>query len=151
MKPSVTSRPLGVTVIAILNIIGGIVMLFAGVGLAAAGSLLPTLSNVNPNMAGQMALTALAGGVGVIVGGILIVLGIVSFVVAWGLLRGRGWAWTVTVILSIISVVMGIVSLAGGNVGSIVNVVISGVILYYLYRPHVKAYFGKAPSASSIA
>lgn len=118
-------------------------MLFAGIGLVAAGSLLPTLSTVDPNTAGQMALAGLAGAAGVFIGGVLIILGIVSFIVAWGLLKGKGWAWTVTVILSIISIVTGIVSLAGGNAGSIVNVIISGIIIYYLYRPHVKAYFGK--------
>ncbi|MEO9363209.1 MAG: hypothetical protein ABI348_04840 [Nitrososphaera sp.] len=147
MKPSVTSRPRGVTIIAILNIISGIVMLFAGVGLAAVIS----LSTLDPGIAGQMAQTKLAGGVGVIVGGVLTVLGIISLVVAWGLLKGKGWAWTVTVILSIITVALGVVHLAGGNVVSIINIIISGVILYYVYRPHIKAYFGKVPPASSIA
>jgi hypothetical protein len=46
---------------------------------------------------------------------------------------------------------MGVVSMLTGNVGSIVSIAISGIILYYLYRPHVKAYFGKTlqPKAAS--
>ncbi len=143
MQTSSGTRPLGVTIIAILNIISGIVMLFAGIGLAAASSFIPAISTIDPNAAGQMALVGLAGGAGVAVGAILIALGIVSFVVAWGLLKGRGWAWIVTIILSIISLIVGVISLIGGNVGSIVNVAIAGVIIYYMYRPHVKAYFGK--------
>jgi hypothetical protein len=71
----------------------------------------------------------------------------VSFIVAWGLFKGKGWAWTVTIILSAISVIMGIVSLVGGNFGAIVNIIIAGVVIYYLYRPHVKAYFGKTATS----
>jgi hypothetical protein len=142
------TRPLGVSIIAILNVISGIIMLIGGVGLAAVGSALPTMTTVNPNAGGQMALVGLLGGGATAVGAVLIVLGIVSFIVAWGLFKGKGWAWTVTIILSAISVIMGIVSLVGGNFGAIVNIIIAGVVIYYLYRPHVKAYFGK--SATSV-
>lgn len=107
------TRPLGVSIIAILNVISGIIMLIGGVGLAAVGSALPTMTTVNPNAGGQMALVGLLGGGAAAVGAVLIVLGIVSFIVAWGLFKGKGWAWTVTIILSAISVIMGIVSLVG--------------------------------------
>lgn len=83
------------------------------------------------------------GGAAIAIGGVLIAIGIVSFIVAYGLLKGMGWAWTVTVVLSIISIVLNAISIATGNIGGIVNIIISGIILYYLYRPHVKAYFGK--------
>jgi hypothetical protein len=142
------TRPLGVSIIAILNVISGIIMLIGGVGLAAVGSALPTMTTVNPNAGGQMALVGLLGGGAAAVGAVLIVLGIVSFIVAWGLFKGKGWAWTVTIILSAISVIMGIISLVGGNFGAVVNIIIAGVVIYYLYRPHVKAYFGK--SATSV-
>ena len=84
-------------------------------------------------------------GVGLLaIGGILIAIGIVSFVVAYGLLKGKSWAWTLTLILSIISIVVGAISIATtGNVFNIISIIISGIIIYYLYRPHVKAYFGK--------
>ena len=137
-------RPTGVTIIAILNIISGIIMLIGGVGLAAVGSILTTITTVDPNAGGQMAVAGLLGVGGAAVGGILIILGIISFIVAWGLLKGIGWAWTVTVILSVISIVIGIISIVGGNFGSIINIIIAGIIIYYLYRPHVKAYFGKS-------
>jgi len=138
------TRPTGVTVIAILNIISGIIMLIGGVGLAAIGSILPAMTTLDPNAAGQMAIAGLLGVGGVAVGGILIILGLISFIVAWGLLKGKSWAWSVTVILSIISIVIGIISLVAGNFGSIVNIIIAGIIIYYLYRPHVKAFFGKS-------
>ena len=122
------SRPTGVTVVAILNILAGITM-FAVVIIAAIGaSISPTQETVS--------------GVQTI-GGILIAVGAVSFVVAYGLLKGRRWAWTLTVVVSIISIVMTIFTIIWLGLCGIINAIVSGIILYYLYRPHVKAYFGK--------
>jgi hypothetical protein len=161
MQSTPKSRPTGVTIIAILNIIGGAIMLIFGIGLITLGAVLPTLppsvfnqSELQGNLtAGQspippsappMALQSLLGGVGIAFGTVLVALAIVSFVVAYGLLKGRGWAWTVTIILSIISIVWNAITIAtAANFGGIVSIIISGIILYYLYRPHVKAYFGK--------
>jgi hypothetical protein len=151
-------RPTGVTIIAILSIIGGVIMLFGGVALLTAGIILPSLPpsafqngnlTIDGNLTGSgMPLSGIPpsffGGVAIAIGGVLIAIGIVSFIVAYGLLKGLGWAWTVTIILEIISIVLNAISIATGNIGGIVSIIISGIILYYLYRPHVKAYFGKA-------
>jgi hypothetical protein len=159
------SRPLGVTIIAILNIIGGVIMLIFGIGLVILGAIVPTLppsvfnqSQIQGNLtAGQapiptgaapMALQSLFWGLGIAFGAVLVALAIVSFIVAYGLLKGRGWAWTVTLILSIISIVWNAITIATGNIGGIISIIISAVIIYYLYRPHVKAYFGKGVSPS---
>ena len=122
-------------------------MLVGGLGLGAISSILPTMTTLDPNASGQLAVAGLLGVGGIAVGGILIILGIISFVVAWGLLKGKGWAWSVTLILSIISIVIGVISMVAGSIGSIVNIIIAGIIIYYLYRPHVKAFFGKTVKA----
>lgn len=140
-------RPTGVTIIAILNIIGGIIMLIAGIAVVAVGSLLPGIFEEGMMEAGAIGM--LAGGAAVAMGAVIIALGIFSFVVAYGMLKGMSWAWTLTVVLSVISIALNAVSLASGNFGGIVNIVISAIVLYYLYRPHVKAYFGKAPSPTA--
>jgi hypothetical protein len=161
------SRPLGVTIIAILNIIGGAFSLIGGLGLIALGVILPLVppstfnqSELQGNLtAGQAPIPAppvdtsmfaqsLFGGVSIAIGAVLIAIAIVSFVVAYGLLKGRRWAWTVTIILSIISIVWNAITLAGGNFFGIVSIVVSGIIIYYLYRPHVKAFFGKGVGPS---
>ncbi len=147
MSTTSKTRPTGVTIIAILNVISGIVMLVGGLGLAAISSILPTMTTLDPNASGQLAVAGLLGVGGIAVGGILIILGIISFVVAWGLLKGKGWSWSVTMILSIISIVIGVISVVAGSIGSIVNIIIAGIIIYYLYRPHVKAFFGKSIKA----
>ncbi len=146
-------------------------MLIFGIGLITLGAVLPTLPpsgfnqtqlQGNLTIDGQappippgtppMGLQSLLGGIGIAFGAILVALGIVSFIVAYGLLKGKGWAWTVTLILSIISIVFNVISIAasaGANlIGGIISIIISAVIIYYLYRPHVKAYFGKGVSPS---
>ena len=153
MSSSLKSRPTGVTIIAVLNIIGGVIMLLIGIGLAVAGAIIPFVpqsefQQQQQNLtAGDIDLSqippSLVGGGLLAIGGILIAIGILSFVVSYGLLKGRTWAWTLTVVLSIISIVLNVISIAAGNIASIVSVIISGIILYYLFRPHVKAYFGK--------
>jgi hypothetical protein len=141
-------------------------MLFFGIGLITLGVILPTLSPavfnqsqlqanltagqapVPPSGVPPMVAQTLFGAFGTAIGAVLVAIAIVSFVVAYGLLKGRGWAWTVTVILSIISIVWNAITIATANYGGIVSIIISGIILYYLYRPHVKAYFGKGVSPS---
>jgi hypothetical protein len=43
--------------------------------------------------------------------------------------------------------VFSIISLAGGNFFSIINLIINVAIVYYLYKPQSKAFFGKPPNA----
>ena len=78
-----------------------------------------------------------------IVSSAAIALGITWFGLAWGLFTGKGWAWLITVILAIISVVFSIVAIMGAYITSIPTLIISGIILYYMYRPQVKSYFGR--------
>ncbi|HMH09598.1 MAG TPA: hypothetical protein VK553_02735 [Candidatus Nitrosopolaris rasttigaisensis] len=91
-------------------------------------------------------------------GAILLALGVANLVMAYGLWKGKGWAWTISIIVLIIGIAIDIISvsitsagvfsntgsnLLGNIVSGIVSIAINAVILYYLYRPHVKAYFGK--------
>ena len=131
---STKTRPTGVTILAILQIISGIIAIAFG---AVFGALLGGLGmGVGTDM--MMFGNEFAGIFGVI-GGVMITLGAISFLMAWGLLKGKSWAWTVTLILTIISLVFDLPSM------NIIGIIIDVVILYYLFRPHVKAYFGKGP------
>lgn len=112
-------RPLGVTIIAFLAILGGIAFLFS----AFVSLLVPLL--------------------GIFIGGGLFILGLAYFLMAYGLWNGKGWAWTLTLILSGVGIIVGIGSIVVGNFGSIVHTIINAIIIYYLYRPNVKAFFNK--------
>lgn len=144
-------RPLGVTILAILNVIGGIIMIVGGLVIIAVAAFVPNLSSLDEEAAeefeSEMMMEGLSpemfGPVVGSLGGISIALGIASLIVAFGLFKGKGWAWTISMILAFIGIAMAVVFLALGQFGNIVSIVINGIILYYLFRPHVKAYFGK--------
>ena len=143
-------------------------MLIFGIGLITLGAFLPTLppsafnqtdiqGNLTaaqipippPSSDSPMAVQSFLGGLGIAFGAVLVALAVVSFVVAYGLLKGKGWAWTVSIILSIISIVWNAITLiTAANYGGIISIIISGIIIYYLFRPHVKAYFGKGVNPS---
>jgi hypothetical protein len=155
-------RPTGVTIIAILTIIGGILLLLSGIALVAFGVLFSV------NRVGATTITSASSIVGAqffgiifaAIGGVLLIIGIGYLIMSYGLFKGKGWAWTITIILTIIGIAIQIVSTSVGSVftaslnnannvssgiiGSIIGIAINIAVLYYLYRPHVKAYFGKA-------
>lgn len=56
----------------------------------------------------------------------LIVFLISAVILPYGLLKGRGWAWTIGAMLFALSIPIGL------------------IFLYYLTRPHVRKYFGKS-------
>ena len=67
--------------------------------------------------------------------------------ISYGLFRGRGWAGSIALILSYIGIVIAIISILSGNFISVINLAINIAIVYFLYRPQVKAFFRKSPSA----
>jgi len=73
------------------------------------------------------------------VGGILVVAGVIALGLGYGLWTGKGWAWTLALIFSILGILGGIISLPEG----VVSIIIDILIIYYLTRAHVKQFFGK--------
>lgn len=188
-------RPIGVTIIAILTIISGIILTFGGISLLAFGAFftsVPIDAFISEQMQQQQqqqqqqlqlqeqqdqqelqsaaelqALAQFLGGVGIAIGAIVLAVGVGYLIVSYGLLKGKEWAWIITVILTIIAIAVQIISgiTAGmfnssfiddtnsfvtGIIAQIVGIAINGVILYYLYRPNVKVFFGKSQPSTTI-
>jgi hypothetical protein len=184
-------RPIGVTIITILTIISGIILTFGGISLLAFGAFftsVPIDVFISEQMQQQQqqlqlqeqqdqqelqsaaelqALAQFLGGVGIAIGAIVLAVGVGYLIVSYGLLKGKGWAWIITVILTIIAIAVQIVSgitasmfnasfiddtnsFVTGIIAQIVGIAINGVILYYLYRPNVKAFFGKSQPSTTI-
>lgn len=76
-------------------------------------------------------------------GAAFLALGIAYFVMAYGLLKGKRWAWTITLVLTSIGIALGFVSIVTGHIGAVFSIIINAVVLYYIYRPNVKSFFGK--------
>jgi len=129
------SRPLGVTLAGVVLGISGIVGVIVGLELMAI---------INIGLAGTAVGEAARGaGIGQVISGV------VTLVVAFGMLSTAGWAWILTVVVMIVRIIAGafaVISLGiGTNPGmqAIVDIAISAVILWYFTRPNVKSAFGR--------
>jgi len=135
------NRPTGVTVMGVLQILAGFGSLGLGFMLAATYAFLGSLM---ASGAEGVAFSAGFGGflvvAGALIGGILIVIGIANLVIAYGLFKGKSWAWMLCLIFAVISAVSGILTFPVG----IVTILFNALIIYYLTRRNVKVYFGKA-------
>jgi hypothetical protein len=118
-------RPLGVTIIGILNILSGLFYLVGGLALGAILAI---------------AIPLLGG----IIGALLVIIGIIYIILGIGCFKGWGWVWTLTVIFSILGILISLVSLVVGNFTSIVSIIIAAIILWYLFQEEPKKFFGKA-------
>ena len=126
-------RPTGITIISVLMIIGGLILLFTGITPLLMGPLISTDSNYQTS------------GFFITIGGLtLVVLGIASLIVSWGLLKGKRWARTITLIISFISIIIAIIYLVSSrDLVHIISVIIYGIIIYYMFTNKVKLFFGK--------
>jgi hypothetical protein len=127
---------MGVTILAVLAIIGGLLGLLAACGLIGLGS-----------FAAASGVTTVG-----IVGAGAIILGILYLLVSAGELGfGIGawtrqpWAWTAgvasqagVIVINVLDMIMG-----GGFVTPIISIIIAAAIIYYLFTPEIKAYFGR--------
>jgi len=133
-------RPFGVTILAILI---GIEALMAFGSAALVGTIFAWIETMIPSTNGY-APTGFFTGIAIIVAAVAAIIGLIYLLIAWGLWTGQGWAWTVTLIFTILSLIGSIIALIA--LVGIVPLVIDIIILYYLTRPHVKAFFGKGPA-----
>ena len=126
------SRPFGVTILAVLEALGGLAYLLGAAAMMALGAFAPMMEV-------PMFLSAIAGGFGVV----LLVFAIISFVLAYGLFTGKAWAWFWSLVFAAIGIVIAIIEAMGSLGSAILPIIIQLIIIYYLTRPHVKAFFGK--------
>jgi len=129
------TRPVGITVLAIVALVWGIFHLLltllglAGLGLAASGV-------ASQYSTGTLVYASVSD---FVLGALFLAFGI-------GALRLRGWAWTTGVVALGLTVVAEIVSFVHGRdvLLGIVTVVASLLALWYLLRANVRLAFGRA-------
>jgi hypothetical protein len=130
-----TARPTGITILAVLSAIGGVLGLLGGIAAVGIGGLAAASTGA-----------AAFFGLGAVVGLILIATAVASLVFAYGAWNMLPWAWPLGVAIQIISLVLAALAIisSGDISGQIIGIVISAVILYYLFQPSIKAAFGRA-------
>jgi hypothetical protein len=139
------NRPTGVTIIGVLSIIGGILGICAGAAALGLGALVG-MGGVAAVGAGDAAAGAAVGGLGAltaVLGIITLVLSIAQLAAGVGLLQLAPWAYRLTVLVTIASIIIAVVNWLAGGGAPIVNLVISGVILWYMNTPDVRNAFNR--------
>lgn len=134
-------RPLGVTLLAILSII--VVVLFFVV--ATMWMYLGSFTIIGFEFAAVTVLIYMFGG-------------IINLALAYGLWNGKYWAWVLLLFFLIMAIFGGLISFvsyifvfaasSSTILISIIDVILSVLIIYYITRPHVKAFFGKSKKAA---
>lgn len=115
-------RPLAVAAIAILMIIAVIALLIVGTIVVLFGTGIGHIDLLTWAMASVITYA----------------------ITAYGLWNGKKWAWTVTLIISVIQILLSVVSIAvGSGRGVAIAIIINAIIIYYLYGRSVKEFFGR--------
>ncbi len=138
-------RPVGISIVAVLAALVGILFFIGAVAFAAlstVGGFLQDIiemygASVLPGIGSLLSAIALG------VAGVLAIVGILYLVTAYGLWTGKGWARMLAIVLLILDIIGGIATLPAG----IITIIIGGVLLWYFFTPAVKAFFGSAPQA----
>jgi hypothetical protein len=134
-------RPMGATVISIIEGIIGVLALLAGLLFMIGMSVVGGLANSNANAQG---LGGVFAGVGIVFGVIIILIGVLYLAIAYGVWKGRSWSWMLGMIVSIIAIVFGVLGLSGGvSLTSIISLALPIVVVYFLWQPEVKRWLGR--------
>lgn len=138
-------RPAGVTILAVLAIIYGIFsLLLALLGLLGSALLAAGVAAVaNKYSAGSLVYATISDAV----------IGILYLAFGIGAFSLQRWAWTAGVVALVLEVVRQIVGVVfqgfstGKIVVAILYIVVALVVLWYLFRPNVRAAFGFVKAA----
>lgn len=134
--PADNARPVGIAILAILNFIGVAFLLLFGLLALVAGSM------VTGMLGGEDA------GIGAILGGIIgfvfIAGAIIPAIVGYGLWNGRSWAWYVQLVFTGIGALFNLMGVLLLEPSSFLALAVNGLILWYLFRPEVRRWFGQS-------
>ena len=133
-----TGRPIGVTVIAIVAFISGLMGLCAPMAIGGVS----TIGLVIPS-----GFTQVLGGLGLIFTCILGFGPFLQIIFAYGAWNLRSWAWWLGIIslgISVLGVIVGIVSSGGASIlTTITNALLPIIIFVYLLMPNTRKAFDR--------
>jgi lysylphosphatidylglycerol synthetase-like protein (DUF2156 family) len=157
VKARARTQPAGVGVLALLTIISGIIILLLG--------FLMFISLVSMGTKMRMPMFYIIGIANFFT---FLLFGSITTILGWGLWFGKKWAWWITVILLGIIIVFAPASILQGNLSgslfvarignnlvtagstnissnslaALLTLIIALITLWYMFRPHVRSYFG---------
>ena len=126
-------RPIGITILGIIEILIGVLGLLVSLLILGVSALLSTIPVVG----------GLASSVGLIIGGVFLFFTLIWLATGVGFLHGRGWAWDLGMIFTILSILGAAYVAYIGVTQTIYALGFWVIMIIYLTRHHVKIFFGK--------
>lgn len=126
-------RPIGITLIAIIQILVGVLGLLASLAIIGVAALFSTIPTVG----------TLIGTAGLVVGGIFLFFSLIWLATGVGFLHGRGWAWDLGMIFTVLSILGAAYVAYIGVFQAVYALVFWIIMIIYLTRRHIKVFFGK--------
>lgn len=117
---SAGGKPIGIIILAVLQLLSALSYLGIGALAMMAGLALP-----------------LFGIIAMFLAAIFLIVGIIGLILFYGLWTLKHWAWTWTLIINILGVIFGIFDF----MANWLSIIISVVIIIYLFVPSTKAAF----------
>ncbi len=131
-------RPLLVTILAALYVLIGVIVVVAGIAVIALGG------SVVDDLIASMGIEGVdLGWAAGLVGALCIVVGLVYLVIGYGFLKGWKSMWYLGVLFMVLDIIVSVVTVALGNFGSILTLIIAVILLLYLFKSNVKQFFLK--------
>ena len=124
-------RPVGVTIVAILEVIVAVFYISEGLLLITGAKLAGLASN-----------TKLSADVGPF-GAMILVLGLFAILMGYGIRTRKRWAWTYAIMISALGILTNITAFFLGLTFSVLGAALALLVIYYLTRPNVKSFFPK--------
>ena len=126
-----TKRPLGITILSIWTVIAGILNLTGCAGFVRISAFFDFGYPI------------------IVISWIVdIIISTVFFITAYGLLKAFQWSWVSIIIITLLAIIVQIATIfilfyCFNILKGVIYILILGVILFYLSKPNIKAYFGK--------
>jgi hypothetical protein len=127
-------RPTGVSILAVLAFIGAAFALLFAFGAVAFGTLIGS-------MFGREG-AAMGGAIGLMFAFFGLIGAAISGATGYGLWNGKTWGWVLGIIWAALWALGGLSRLATRDF-SVVPLALGGLILWYLFQPAVKGWFGR--------
>ena len=126
-------RPIGITILGIIEILIGVLGFLVSIAIIGVSALFSSLPTVG----------TLIGTVGLVIGGVFLFFSLVWLATGVGFLHGKGWAWTLGMIFTVLSILGAAYVAFTGLYQAGYALGFWVLMIIYLTRSRVKAFFGK--------
>jgi len=144
-------KPIGITILSIFLLVIGTLVFVAGVILVAFSTTIVMTPRTAEEIARNLGqLPGVPFGIHgmiapaeflVFTGALIVTIGIIMAVIGWGLWIGANWARWIAIIYFGLSALSSLSNVLQGRFGTVISLVINGLIVYYLFLPPVKRFF----------